>query len=76
MKKIDIGELVNNSYDINDTIDILSTQLETIYLGMAKALTTQNIAELGAAVGEMSQTIMIIKGLNEKVNGKKPPTVL
>lgn len=76
MKKLNIGELVNDNFSQNDIIELISSQLETINNGLANGLATQNLGTLGASIAQLSNVVAIAKTLNEKVNGKKENVVL
>lgn len=76
MKKIDIGKLVNNNYSRDEVIEWLSSTLGEITFNMAKAVDEEHLGTIGMNVSYLSQCALVAKALNEKVNGKKPGTVI
>lgn len=76
MKKIDIGELVNNAYNTDEVIEYLATTLPTIVDILSKSQTSDYMAGVGAATAQLGNLTSIAKALNERVNGKKEKIVL
>lgn len=73
---IDIGELVNSNYTQNEVIEIITTNLTTVANALLSAMSTNNWGAVGAATTQLTNTVSIAKGLNQKVNGKKEGVVV
>lgn len=76
MKKIDIGELVNNAYNTDDVIEWLATTTGALLKDLNDAIISNNMGEVGLVSSEMVLVAGVAKALNERVNGKKEGTVL
>ena len=76
MKKINIGKLVNENYSTDEVIEWLAGILTEVAGELSKAVEQENLGSVGVCLAMLSQCTSVAKALNEKVNGKKPTTVL
>lgn len=76
MKKLDIGELVNDNYSMDEVVEYLAASLPTTVKALTEGITAQNWGAIGAANAQLANLTTITNSLNEKVNGKKEGTVL
>lgn len=76
MKKIDFGEIVNNNFSTDEVIEWLASASMSLASDLATAAVEQNIGKAGACSTAAMTIASVSKALNEKVNGKKTPTVL
>ena len=76
MKKINVGELINDRYSQDEVIEWLAFNLGTVVNTMTEGLKTESLAAYGACVAQLGEIALVAKSLHEKVNGKKSGTVL
>lgn len=74
--KINIGELVNNTYNQDDVINYLASSLVLASTGLSKAVESQSWGLVGASQTAVAQLAQIAVELDHKVNGKKANPVL
>lgn len=76
MDKINIGKLVNDNYSQDDVIGYVADSLARIVALLADTKTSEQMINVGIATAQLSNISAIVKTLDEKVNGKKPKTIL
>lgn len=76
MKKIDFGKLAVDNLKQEEIIAWLSNALTQQTATMLDGLSSGNIGIVGAAISQLSTITGVAQALDEKVNGKKEPTVV
>lgn len=76
MAKIEMAKLVVDKYSTNEIIEFLANEIPKIRYTAEEGMAQQNLALIGVTMGNYAKVEAILYHLNEKLNGKKEPTVV
>lgn len=76
MVKIDLGQLVVDSYHQDEVISWLSLKSNEIVKGIDDAILANSMGKVGAVRGDLEILSNALRALNENMNGKKTPVVV
>lgn len=76
MKKIEFSKLAVDNLKQEEIIEWLADGTASLVKDFSDAILSNNMGEVGTIASQLVLIAGVAKALNEKVNGKKEPTVV